>query len=131
MGLVLRKNPYRKRGNKYGRKKIEYEGKMFDSKLELSIYKHYQLLQSQNKIKDLETQHTVVLQDGPRDVRITMRVDFTWINVENNTREFGEAKGQPTEAWKLKLKLWKFKHPGRLEIWKGSHLKYFLDEVVE
>lgn len=125
------KNIYRKRGNRYGRKKVEWKNLTFDSKLEASVYEHYWLAEQDGIISDLTCQHTVILQDGTAKERITLKVDFSWINEENGNREYGEAKGFETPEWRLKLKLWRKNPPGRLEIWKGSHKSNFLAEVVE
>jgi len=100
------------------------------SKLEESVYQLLALREKAGEIEDLKRQSTVVLQDGPRNVRITWRIDFEWVNKATGETEYGEAKGVETEVYKLKLKLFRKNPPGRLEIWKGHHTRPRLVEVV-
>jgi hypothetical protein len=51
---------------------------------------------------------------------------------DKNTGEifWVEAKGYENDRWPTKKKLYKFYGPGKLEIWKGSHARPYLDEVI-
>lgn len=117
-------------GEKYGRKKVNVRGQWYDSKLEAAVRGLLDLREKDGEIRDIKTQQTVILQDGPREERITLRVDFSYTNRDDVT-EYAEAKGFPTPEWKIKLKLWRKLKPGRLEIWGGSYAKPKLMEIIE
>ena len=82
-------------------------------------------------LRNLQRQQSIVLQEGPRNQRITLRIDFSWEDPKTGDRCFGEAKGFETPEWKLKLKLFRARPPGRLEIWGGTYKNPKLMEVVE
>lgn len=93
--------------NKYGNKKVEYEGKKFDSKLELYMYR---LLQSYGI--EFEFQVTIELIPkipgfkmpwGQAMRRTTLRVDF--VVVDDDRVLYIDTKGYSTETSKLKYKL--------------------------
>lgn len=112
--------------NKYRAKRSDG----FPSKLEKAVYDMLFSWEKLGLISDLKRQQTVVLQEGPKDQRITWRVDFSFLN-EKGERVFLEAKGIETQDYKIKKKLWKKNPPARLEIWKGNYKKPKLVEVIE
>lgn len=91
----------------------------FPSKLEASVYQVLCLRIKADDIRDLRRQRTVTLQEGPANQRITWKVDFSFETREGET-VYVEAKGFETEAYLLKLKLWRHHGPGPLEIWKSG-----------
>ncbi len=102
----------------------------FSSKLENAVHDILKLRERAGEISEIKCQQQVVLQDGSKDVRITWRVDFSY--VDNKTRQtvFVEAKGIETNDYKLKLKMWKFNPPAPLEIYKGTHARPILVERI-
>lgn len=102
----------------------------FPSKLESSVYGILQLREKAGEISDIKRQVPVILQDGPPDVKIAWRLDFSFI--ENSTKQivYVEAKGIPTGEYKLKLKLWRKNPPGPLEIYMGHYSKPSLVERI-
>lgn len=103
----------------------------FPSKLEKAVFIRLLDQQALGLISNLKRQQTVVLQGGPRDTRITWRVDFCFVNNETGRIEFAEAKGIETKDYKLKLKLWRANPPAPLSIWKGSYRSPKVVERIE
>jgi hypothetical protein len=105
------------RMNKFGARRTEGCG----SKLEASVYEALKIKELAGLISDLKRQQTVVLQDGPQAVRITWRVDFSYVDEKTGELTYAEAKGFETADYKLKLKMWRKNPPANLVIWKGTH----------
>lgn len=103
----------------------------FGSKFEAAVYHALLLREKLGEIKEIKKQQTVVLQSGPRETRITWRVDFSAVEVPSGEIVYIEAKGFETNDYKLKLKLWKFKPPAKLIIYKGDFRRPFIAETVE
>jgi hypothetical protein len=114
------------RTNKYKAKRTDG----FPSKFEAAVYYLLVLREKTGEIKNIKRQQTVVLQDGPREVRITWKVDFSFEICATGKTGYAEAKGFETADYKLKLKLWRANPPARLEVYKGNYKKPKLDEVV-
>jgi hypothetical protein len=104
------------------------------SKLEESVFQILQLREKAKEIRNLRRQHTLVLQEGPREIRICWRVDFSFeeFSAIRLTWDlaFAEAKGFEDEVYKLKLKLFRAKPQGKLEIWKGNYRSPLLVETI-
>jgi hypothetical protein len=113
--------------NKYGARRADG----FGSKLERAVYEILLLREKAGEIKSIRRQHAVVLQEGKREVRISWKIDFSFIDCSSGKLCFCEAKGFPTNEYLLKLKMFRKSPQGRLEIWKGSYKKPFLAEVIE
>jgi hypothetical protein len=114
------------RRNKFGAKAADG----FGSKLEKAVHQKLLDQQTLGLISDIKRQQTLVLQDGPRDERITWRVDFTYRQNDTGETVAVEAKGFPTADYKLKLKLFRGNPPMRLEIWAGDYKRPKLVEIV-
>jgi hypothetical protein len=115
------------RRNKYGAKRADG----FASKLEAAVYGILLTRERLGEIKEIKRQQTVVLQDGPREHRITWKVDFSFVICSTGANAWAEAKGFETADYKIKLKLWRKNPPGRLEIYRGHYRAPKLVEVVE
>lgn len=100
----------------------------FGSKLEHAVHELLKLRERAGEISDIKCQQTIVLQDGPREVKISWRVDFSFL--EDGALAFAEAKGFPTESYSLKLKLFRGTRKEKLYIYKGTHLRPTLAEIV-
>jgi hypothetical protein len=116
-----------RRFNKYNAKRTA-DG--FPSKLEAAVYRLLQLRVLSGELRDLRRQHTVVLQEGGKEVRIAWKCDFSAEEVATGRRIFFEAKGVETSEYILKLKLWRKNPPFDLEIWKGHYARPFLAERI-
>ena len=65
------------------------------------------------------------------NARILYIPDFELRNRITGLTSYAEAKGFPTPEWAIKKRLWKHYGPAKLSIWKGTHQKPFLDEVID
>lgn len=101
--------------SKYGAKRIEYDGIMFDSKLELSFYMKLR----ENGITILERQTKFILQESFRIEKelireIAYKADFLieWCG----KKYYIDSKGMETPEFKIKHKMWlsKFRHEHNL-----------------
>lgn len=85
-----------KRG-KYGNHHVEYDGRKFDSKLEMKRYIDLERLKQAKLIRGFAHQVSVPLPSGKR----RMIIDF--MIVENDGRiRWEDAKGMPTKDWLVK-----------------------------
>jgi len=102
-----------------------HDGRMFDSKSELSMYEMLKLRVKAEDISELECQVSVYLTDA----RILYRPDFKWL--EDGEPVWGEMKGIETPTWRIKRRLWKAGYgPGKLEVWKMNRRGPFLFETL-
>lgn len=103
----------------------------FSSKLENAVHEILKLREKAGEISDIKCQQQVILQDGPREVKISWRVDFSYVDNKSGETVFVEAKGVETETYRLKLKMWRGNPPAALEIYKGSYQRPTLVERIE
>ena len=102
--------------NKYHNRKTVVDGITFDSKGEANRYGELKLLQQAGVISDLVLQPKYVLQpkfryNGKGIQAITWTADFEY--TENGVRITEDFKGHETEAFKLRLKMFKHKYPNK------------------
>lgn len=109
---------------KYGNTRASLDGRSFGSKLEAAVYQELRLREKVGDLIFVQQQDHVYLTDA----RIHYIPDF--LCIDKGEKFWVEAKGMETPEWRLKLKLWRVYGPGRLEIYKGSHLRPKLVEVV-
>ena len=116
--------------NKYGARKKEVDGHVFDSSREAARYIELKALQAAGVIYDLELQPRAILQEAKilregdkRDARNYQRkieyvADFRYRN-SNGAWIWEDVKGVQTPVFKLKAKLFRARYPYlRLEIVK-------------
>lgn len=111
---------------KFGNQRVETDGYSFASKLEASVYQILKLREKAGELKILQAQDHVYLTDA----RIGYIPDFKCEDLITGLDFWVEAKGYASDVWPLKKKLWKFYGPGKLEVWKGTHQRPFLDETI-
>jgi len=115
------------KGKKYGNKKIQNDGHSFSSKLEASVYTLLKIREVAGEIEILQCQDHIYLTEA----RILYIADFKCIHKTSKEEFWVEAKGYETPEWRIKLRLWKHYGPGKLEIYKGSHIRPYLYETIE
>lgn len=103
----------------------------FPSKLEAALYDLLLLKEKAGEITNIKRQHSVVLQDGPKNQRIAWKVDFSYLDLSLNETVFAEAKGVRTNDFLLKLKLWRKLKPYTLLIYGGSYKRLVLTERID
>lgn len=100
--------------NKYGAKKTEVNGIVFDSMAEAGRYKHLKRLEEVGKIESLELQPAFVLQpsfkhQGKTIRAITYKADFKYTEGSEDGQKavvvVEDKKGFRTEVYKLKRKM--------------------------
>lgn len=93
--------------SKYNNKKVEYEGIIFDSKLERDYYINLRRLFSKD---DIKIQPKFVLQESFRDKNdklireISYTADFQVLN------QVYDVKGMMTQQGEMRLKMFKYKY---------------------
>lgn len=130
--------------NKFNARKVTYNGIRFDSMFECAVYKSLEAQQRAGEIRDLKVQQKVYFTEA----KILIKADFSFIRrhtavlsvdhagrtINTSTPKeaftYAEAKGYETDTWKLKKRLYKVYGPAPLEIWKGTHLRPFLEETI-
>lgn len=128
MGKRMTAKQYRQRGkgrrSKYGNKKVERDGHLFDS---IAEYRYYKELQLREKAKDIlffRLQPRYRLQDpfekdGTKHRAIDYVADFEIHHVDGSI-EVIDVKGVLTQVFKIKEKMFHDKYPHKLTIvkWK-------------
>lgn len=105
----LKKNgqsPPKEKKRKYRNEKVEYDGRLFDSKWERDRYCELKLLEKSGRIKDLKCQERFILIDKSKDHRETAYVaDFTYQENGKLVVEDCKSKITKTPVYKIKKKL--------------------------
>lgn len=100
------------------------------SKLENAVFELLKAREAKGEIRDIKEQCPVVLQGGKRVTRITWKIDFSFIEVSSNELVYAEAKGFSTDVYQMKLKLFRYNPPAKLEIYKGNYRNPKLVETI-
>ena len=96
--------------NKYGARKTEVDGIVFDSKHEAERYAELKMMQKYGIISDLQLQVPFELIPAQKRRGKTIReckyvADFVYFDKEMEETVVEDAKGMKTEVYKLKKKL--------------------------
>ena len=92
-----------KQFSKYGAKKQEYNGNMYDSKFEAGTAEYYDTLLLANEIKQVQRQVRIPLEAYGKHI-FNYIIDFIIIHNDGH-KEYVEAKGYETDLWKAKWKM--------------------------
>ena len=112
--------------NKYGATRVEKAGRRYDSKSESALHDLLLLEEKAGLIKNIRQQQTIYLTEA----RIGMRPDFTVWDKEFNQDVFAEFKGFETDAWLIKLKLYRVYGDRPMKIYRGTPKNVYLAETV-
>ncbi|KIL80708.1 DUF1064 domain-containing protein [Bacillus badius] len=109
-----------KRKVKYGNKKVERDGHVFDSLAEAKYYEQLKWLQANNQILFFRIQPRYLLQEafkksGVAHRKIEYVADFE-VHKKDGSIEVIDIKGVETEAFRIKHKLFEFKYPHTLSL---------------
>ncbi|RYF29597.1 MAG: DUF1064 domain-containing protein [Chloroflexi bacterium] len=103
--------------NKYGAKRTEFNGKIYDSKFEAGIAGELETRKRAKDIKDYDTQYRIECwayrEDGSKAFQVRHKVDFR-IHHNDDSYELYEAKGIETADYKWRRKFLE-------EIWLPLH----------
>lgn len=89
--------------SKYGAKKQEYKGNIYDSKFEAGTAEYYDTLLIANEIAEVQRQVRIPLQAYGVHI-FNYIIDFIVIHHDGH-KEYVEAKGYETDLWKAKWKM--------------------------
>ena len=96
-----------RRANKYGAKKTEYNGVVYDSKREASYAQELDLKKNEKqpaeRVVHVERQWRIRL--NVNDVKICDHIIDFWVEYADGHIELVEVKGYETAVWKIKRKL--------------------------
>jgi len=94
---------YQKKGNKYGAKKSEFQGRSYMSKKEAQYAQELEFRKLAKEIKKITPQHRLSLDVNGYHIA-NYYIDFL-IEMKDGSKELHEVKGFATEVWRLKWKL--------------------------
>ncbi len=114
--------------SKYGNKKVELDGHVFDSKAEADYYEGLKVRQAAGEVLNFELQPCFNLQpaftkNGKKFLAITYIADFM-VYLPNGDVEVIDIKGLCTETFKVKRKLFEYKYP-HLQLILLKHVKKY------
>lgn len=113
--------------NKYGSTRVSHAGFSFASKLEAAVYDMLKERELAGEIKIEQMQAQVKLTKA----EIIYKPDFKCSYTASGIDFFVEAKGLETDVWRIKRRLWIHYGPSSLYVYKGSHKRLRLHEVLE
>lgn len=119
-----------KYGNTFSTCKL---GHSHRSKLESSVCAILQLREKAGEIRIDQAEDHICLC-GPKEHdcpgKIDYVADFRCTDLATGETFWVEAKGYANDRWPMKKRLYKHYGPGRLEIWRGTATRPFLDETI-
>ena len=122
----------RYKGNKYGNRKIQFDGQTFDSKREMRHYTELLLLEKAGKIKDLQRQvkfqlipaqrepDTIGPKGGVKPGKLIERevayiADFVYVDTRTGESVVVDTKGVRTKEYVIKRKMMLYFHGIRIK----------------
>ena len=118
----------KRRHSKYGNKKVELDGYVFDSKAEARYYRHLTLLKKANEILFFRLQPRYRLQDGfEKDGKKYRPIDYVAdfeIHHKDGSIEVVDVKGVQTQVFRLKLRMFHKKYPHKLTLVKWERGRF-------
>lgn len=122
----------RYKGNKYGNRKIQFDGQTFDSKKEMRHYTELLLLEKAGKIKDLQRQVKFQLIPAQREPdiigpkggvkpgklierEVSYVADFVYTDLQTGQTVVVDTKGFRTKEYTIKRKMMLYFHGIRIK----------------
>lgn len=123
-----RKRVAKPKRSKYGNRKVELDGHVFDSRAEAKYYQHLKLLEKAGEIHFFRLQPRYLLQDsfkkgGRTHRRIDYIADFE-VHHKDGSIEVVDVKGHITDVFKIKQKLFEKKYPHKLTLVKWERGRF-------
>ena len=100
--------------SKYGNKKVQVDGKEFDSELEAKRYIQLKLLQRAGVIKNLKLQVPFLLQESfKKNGKVYKKIEYLadFVYEEKGQVVVEDTKGMKTDVFKIKQKLFEYRYP--------------------
>lgn len=117
---------YWKRSSKYGNKKVEYRGHVFDSIAERDCYIFFELAAQSGELQLMGLQPKIYLTEA----KILYKPDFYYFDNKLRQYVYVDAKGFRTATFNLKARLWKYYGPGILTLCSGYGLNIKVIETI-
>ncbi len=116
------------RRSKYGNKKVELDGYVFDSVAESKYYQQLKWLEEHKEILFFRIQPRYLLldafeKDGKRHRRMDYIADFE-IHHNDGSIEVVDVKGALTQVFRIKQKLFHHKYPHKLTLIKYQNGRF-------
>lgn len=113
--------------NKYGAKRTEFNGKIYDSKFEASVAQDLETRKRAGEIKDYDTQYKVEITayriHGEEGFKVSHKVDFR-VHENDGSYTLTEAKGVETPDYKWRRRFLE-------ELWLPDHKDYTYEVVKQ
>ena len=117
----------RERGSKMGNTRAVCPlGHSHRSQLEIAVCQITDLQVKAGELELIRAEDTLYLSRA----KIKYISDFKCRDLKTNEIFWREAKGFENDRWPIIKKLWSVYGPGRLEVWKGTHRRPFLQETI-
>lgn len=97
-------------GHRSNARKTPYNGRMYDSMLEASVARDLDILLKAKRIKAVEPQVPFDLYGKNGTMIFKHIVDFL-VTLNDGTQKVVEPKGEETDIWKAKMRLFKDNYP--------------------
>ena len=97
-------------GHRSNARKTPYNGRLYDSMLEASVARDLDILLKSRRIKAVEPQVSFDLY-GKNGTKIFRHVVDFIVTRNDGIKKAVEAKGEETDIWKAKMKLFKDNYP--------------------
>jgi len=130
MTMRMTAKQYRKRGrrSKYGNKKVQLDGHVFDSKAEARYYSELKMREKAGEVLFFRLQPRYRLldsfeKDGKKHRAIDYIADFE-IHHKDGSIEVVDVKGTQTQVFKIKEKLFNKKFPHKLTLVKWQNGRF-------
>lgn len=104
-----KEQPKKSRRAKYKNEKVEYDGKIFDSKKEYKRYRELEILLKKGLIGQLRLQVPYELNEGGTH-SLRYVADFVYIDAKTGKEIVEDSKGYRTKEYKKKRRLMKSVH---------------------
>lgn len=117
-----------KRRSKYRNKKVQLDGRVFDSKAEARYYSHLKLMEKAGEILFFRLQPRYRLLDGfekhgKKHRPVDYVADFE-IHHKDGSIEVVDVKGMQTQVFKIKEKMFNAKYPHKLTLVKWERGRF-------
>jgi len=113
--------------SKFGNKASLRPGYSFSSQLEAAVFDLLKKRELAGEIRIVRVQASVYMTPA----RILYKPDFECLDLTTGKIFYVEAKGFETIVWRIKYRLWPHFVDADLHIYKGTHGRPYLDEIVK
>lgn len=136
--MIRRRKPIARKGGKdrYGVARVAAAGESYRSGLEVVIHENLKAMEKAGAIAILAREDHVRMHAAsflyiPDFKCLALKtLRFLDRQVERGEEFWVEAKGADTDIWRRNYRLWEYHGPGKLVIYRGSHSRYRLTEVL-